>query len=164
MKTNSPTFYTARRSRLESRHKSRILTATATGAVIAAGLFILLCAFALPVRPNAYGLFHKLANGGKIHDIDSWCPLPDPVSPSNHVDSIPLPQSSQFAGEEWIQKQVERLSAAINVPTESFDDNGDVDDDPRWKTFDKFHRVLQELFPNVYALLLLLFFLPRILV
>lgn len=86
--------------------------------------------------------------------IDSWCPLPLSVTPSGETrsESSPfLPSSKEFAGQAWIQKQVERLSAAVNVPTESYDDNGGVDNDPRWKPFDKFHDLLKELFPKIHA-------------
>lgn len=36
------------------------------------------------------------------------------------------------------------------MSTESFDDNGDVDVDSRWKTFDRFHDVLAKLFPLIH--------------
>ena len=38
----------------------------------------------------------------------------------------------------------------MRCPTESFDDNGDIDVDLRWKTFDQFHEVLKELFPLIH--------------
>ena len=38
----------------------------------------------------------------------------------------------------------------MKCPIESFDENEDVDVDPRWKTFDKFHEVLQDLFPLIH--------------
>lgn len=78
--------------------------------------------------------------------IDDWCPLPDAITPSGDG----LRDSSQLMGTERHKLQAERLGTAVQVPTESFDDNGEVDEDPRWKTFDKFHQVLEELFPLVY--------------
>lgn len=51
--------------------------------------------------------------------------------------------------DEQLALQVKRLSAAVQVPTESYDDNGEVDEDPRWETFQQFHNVLQDLFPLV---------------
>ncbi|KAF3061867.1 Carboxypeptidase S [Daldinia childiae] len=50
-----------------------------------------------------------------------------------------------------LQLQVERLSAAVRVPTESYDDNGDVDEDPRWETFQDLHQVLKQLLPLVHS-------------
>ena len=90
---------------------------------------------------------------GKSSKIDSWCPLPHPITPSSSTDAgIPfsLASSKHFSGKGWIEKQVDRLSAAVNVPTESYDDNGDVAIDPRWLTFDDFHEVLRRLFPEVH--------------
>ncbi|KIJ65717.1 hypothetical protein HYDPIDRAFT_39633 [Hydnomerulius pinastri MD-312] len=39
---------------------------------------------------------------------------------------------------------------AVQVPTEAFDDNGAVGEDPRWDTFGKLHGMLEEEFPLVY--------------
>ena len=75
----------------------------------------------------------------------SWCPLPSITVSQN--DS--LKPSHHLMRDEQLALQVERLSAAVRVPTESYDDNGDVDDDPRWETFEYFHDVLKLLFPLV---------------
>ena len=88
---------------------------------------------------------HEVENKGSVKD--SWCPLPAPVAPGS---STSLPPSKDISGESWIEKQVERLSAAVNVPTQSYDDNGDVDIDPRWRPFEDFHVMLRQLFPNVH--------------
>jgi Gly-Xaa carboxypeptidase len=85
--------------------------------------------------------------------IDSWCPFPQTVSPAKSGrDEITssLPPSKDISGKDWIGRQVERLSAAVNVPTESYDDNGDVEEDPRWRTFPELHTALQSLFPEVH--------------
>ena len=79
------------------------------------------------------------------NDLDSWCPLPDVVVPQDDG----LRSSGHFDGPEVLARQVQRLSAAVRVPTESFDDNGEVDEDPRWSTFNDFHTVLEDLFPLV---------------
>jgi Gly-Xaa carboxypeptidase len=79
-------------------------------------------------------------------DIKSWCPLPK--LPSQIEDGLD-PSSSFAVNASVLKKQVERLSAAVNVSTVSYDDNGDVDDDPRWKSFGQLHEVLRHLFPLV---------------
>lgn len=86
--------------------------------------------------------------------IEAWCPLPPAVSPAKSIgdDEVSsLPPSEDISGKAWIERQVERLSAAVNIPTESYDDNGDVEEDPRWRTFPEFHTVLKKLFPEVHA-------------
>lgn len=83
--------------------------------------------------------------------MESWCLLPN-ASTSTILDRDPgLRPSFGFLTNSSIQKQVERLSAAVRVPTESWDDNGDVGVDPRWEIFGQFHLVLQKLFPLVYV-------------
>lgn len=79
--------------------------------------------------------------------IDDWCPLVDAIEPPG--DDVN--DSLHFMTLQHQKIQAERLSQAVRIPTESFDDNGEVDQDPRWKTFDQFHQVLEELFPLVYA-------------
>jgi Gly-Xaa carboxypeptidase len=107
--------------------------------IIAAGvLFLLLFA---SFSSKEYLSISK-SNG---NDVESWCPLPEP--PSHLEDG--LNPSSSFAEKTSVLKQVERLSAATNVSTVSYDDNGDVDEDPRWKSFGEFHEVLRHLFPLV---------------
>lgn len=81
--------------------------------------------------------------------MESWCPIPEPIPVLDHTDH--LRPSSDFAEDGAIHNQVQRLSAAVRVATESWDDNGDVDVDPRWEVFDEFHRVLRRLFPKVYG-------------
>ncbi|KAK8166695.1 vacuolar carboxypeptidase [Phyllosticta citrichinensis] len=101
--------------------------------------------------PALVRLPHGIIGGGGSlriqHDkVDSWCPLSK--TPSEAPDG--LEQSSKFLDESSIAKQIERLAAAIRVPTESYDDNGDVDEDPRYKTFDDFHATLAQYFPLVH--------------
>ncbi|KAN0068673.1 hypothetical protein V8E54_013397 [Elaphomyces granulatus] len=79
-------------------------------------------------------------------DSTNWCPLPEDIAPRDDG----LKGSDHLNTPEVIARQVERLSLAVSMPTENFDDNGDVDEDPRWATFDKFHEVLKKLFPLVH--------------
>ena len=61
--------------------------------------------------------------------FDDWYQLPDTRS---HVPSNDnLSPSLDLTTEASRKQQVERLSAAVRCPTESFDDNGDVNVDPR---------------------------------
>jgi len=80
-------------------------------------------------------------------DAVDWCPLPDVVAPRDDG----LKSSEHLMRSTQRDLQVRRLSSAVRVPTESYDDNSDVDDDPRWATFGDFHSLLAELFPLVYA-------------
>lgn len=92
-----------------------------------------------------FGSFQRLGISFQpaVSGLDSWCPVPDVVTPLD--DS--LLSSNHFNEPGVLETQVQRLSAAVQAPTESFDDNGEVDEDPRWTTFDDFHTILEELFP-----------------
>lgn len=97
---------------------------------------------------TVYGFYRASYIQGDA-ETESWCPLPDIKGIPDHGRD--LRPSIDLADNSSMQMQVERLSAAVHVPTESWDDNEDVNSDPRWKFFDDFHRVLEKLFPLVYA-------------
>jgi Gly-Xaa carboxypeptidase len=42
------------------------------------------------------------------------------------------------------------LQGAVKIPKESFDDMGQVGEDPRWNVFVDFHAYLEKTFPLVY--------------
>lgn len=50
-------------------------------------------------------------------------------------------------------KSIERLSGAVQIPTESFDDMGKVGSDPRWDIFSPFADYLEKTFPLVHSTL-----------
>ena len=80
--------------------------------------------------------------------VNTWCP----VSPLPAPSQDNLTSSTNFGNsKDLIKQQVERLSSAVNVPTISYDDNDDVDKDPRWHAFVTLHEVLKKQFPKVYA-------------
>lgn len=102
-----------------------------------------------------YHAVNSLANFGhtaRLHHerMQSWCPIPESMPGQDPAND--LRPSSDFAKDEAVEIQVQRLAAAVRVATESWDDNGDVDVDPRWEVFDEFHRVLRVHFPRVYGM------------
>ncbi|KAI0841219.1 carboxypeptidase S [Hypoxylon sp. FL0890] len=114
-------------------------------------LLVFLCViplyFSPSLRSRGRQCLNRLSGGQPYYDDpEKWCPLPDVTVPRDDLRS-----SEHFMNSEQLQLQVRRLSAAVRVPTESYDDNGDVDEDPRWETFDKFHQVLEQLFPLVHS-------------
>jgi Gly-Xaa carboxypeptidase len=54
-----------------------------------------------------------------------------------------------LSSDAFFDKSLKKLQAAINVPTESFDDMGPVGEDPRWNIFADLHANLKESFPLV---------------
>jgi hypothetical protein len=116
-------------------------------------VFLLLTTVSSVVKRNE--VFDLPANGhpGNVKSqgdevADPWCPVPQ--IPALLQDG--LNSSADFGNEnDLIKQQVERLSAAVNVPTIAYDDNGDVDKDPRWHAFVTLREVLKTQFPRVYA-------------
>ena len=74
------------------------------------------------------------------------CPLP-PIP--NPIDDG-LDNSVLFERDSSLKLQVQRLSAAVNIATVIYDDNGLVKDDAQWKIFSQFHDLLEKLFPLVH--------------
>lgn len=97
-------------------------------------------------EPYAHRAFRDVAPQPPVDkEVEAWCPLPELVSyPEDGVAA-----SEILFTKEVLALQVERLSAAVNVSTVSYGDNGDVESDPRWKTFEELHKVLRQLFPLV---------------
>ncbi|CAK7216827.1 hypothetical protein SCUCBS95973_002939 [Sporothrix curviconia] len=84
-----------------------------------------------------------------IFEEDAFaCDLPPPVAPPAH-DGLPSAKDL-FSGPDALALQVHRLAAAVRVPSVSYDDMKDVDEDPRWEVFGELHRVFGELFPHVH--------------
>ncbi|CAK7225402.1 hypothetical protein SBRCBS47491_005877 [Sporothrix bragantina] len=84
----------------------------------------------------------------RIENDDFACDLPPAVAPPKD-DGLPSAKDL-FSGPDALARQVHRLASAVRVPSVSYDDMKDVDEDPRWKVFGELHRVFEELFPNVY--------------
>lgn len=51
----------------------------------------------------------------------------------------------------FFNESISRLSGAVQIPTESFDDMGDVTVDPRWDIFKSFASYLEKSFPGVHT-------------
>jgi Gly-Xaa carboxypeptidase len=116
-------------------------------------VFVLLTTVSSVMRRK--GAFDLPANGHpgnqQPHEdvvVNTWCPVPQLPAPlQDNLTSL-----ADFGNNKNVVKQqVERLSAAVNVPTISYDDNDDVDKDPRWHAFVILHEILKTQFPRVYA-------------
>ena len=92
-------------------------------------------------------------------DYDYDIPIPDSSGICKQLEPMELPNDHiQEALERALQSDiyrqgsVQRLSGAVQIPTESFDDMGPADEDPRWQVFQRFHNYLMETYPEVYCL------------
>ncbi|KAK4183068.1 hypothetical protein QBC35DRAFT_394665 [Podospora australis] len=85
-------------------------------------------------------------------DFKSQCVQPDQLFPGKEAGLDKL--YDRISSSEFRNLSINRLSGAIQVRTESFDDMGAVGQDKRWDIFYDFHRYLEASFPLVYEKLL----------
>lgn len=55
----------------------------------------------------------------------------------------------EIDSKDFFEKSLQTMQGAVQIPTESFDDMGDVGKDPRWDIFADFHKYLEKSFPLV---------------
>ncbi|GAB7355839.1 hypothetical protein MBLNU459_g6502t1 [Dothideomycetes sp. NU459] len=83
------------------------------------------------------------------HNKEPQCPQVDSLLPESQspklVDMDQLLRSSAFE-----KDSIKRLSSAVQIATQSFDDMGKIGDDPRWDVFYGFNEYLEKTFPAVY--------------
>jgi Gly-Xaa carboxypeptidase len=78
------------------------------------------------------------------------CPqYPPSKSSSDERRKLEQEIRDELSSDAFFDKSLKKLQAAINVPTESFDDMGPVGEDPRWDIFADLHANLKESFPLV---------------
>ncbi|KAF2193425.1 vacuolar carboxypeptidase-like protein Cps1 [Zopfia rhizophila CBS 207.26] len=80
------------------------------------------------------------------------CPQVRPLFPSHKTPALDAIDSF-LQSSDFRNKSIARLSGAVQIPTESFDDFGKVGEDPRWEVFFPFAKYLEETFPLIHATL-----------
>ncbi|KAI0025512.1 peptidase family M20/M25/M40, partial [Xylariomycetidae sp. FL0641] len=84
---------------------------------------------------------------GSAEAADFQCDLPSPVDPSH--DGLPAAKDL-FSGDAALKLQVARHQGLVQIPSVSYDDNGEPDEDPRWQIFYAVHAKLAALYPSVH--------------
>jgi Gly-Xaa carboxypeptidase len=80
------------------------------------------------------------------------CPQVEPLFPAKTTESLDA-MGEFLQSDTFRNKSIARLSGAVQIPTESFDDMGDVGKDPRWDIFGPFAAYLENTFPLVHSTL-----------
>ena len=90
-------------------------------------------------------------------DYGEDAPIPDSsgICRQSHMKKLPDDDISRalekaLRSDDYLRDSVQRLSGAVQIRTESFDDMGPVGEDPRWDVFGEFHNYLAKIYPNVY--------------
>jgi Gly-Xaa carboxypeptidase len=78
------------------------------------------------------------------------CPQVAPLFPSKKSKELDDVQA-YLESDAFKYVAVERLSGAVQIATQSFDDMGSIGEDARWDVFYKFAEYLEEKFPLVHA-------------
>lgn len=88
-----------------------------------------------------------LLNSASVNGVaDFNCDLPPVLEPKN--DGL-ASSSEVYSSKAAFDKQLKRHQAIVRVPSVSYDDFGSFEKDPRWKTFDQLHRVLEDTYPTL---------------
>ncbi|KAJ3824466.1 hypothetical protein F5880DRAFT_1480165 [Lentinula raphanica] len=85
-----------------------------------------------------------------VHEDNRICDQYDVLYPTNPMWKT---VGESIGSDGFKARAVDWLAGAIRVPTESYDDLGSIDEDPRWETFAQFHDYLFEAFPLIHSTL-----------
>jgi Gly-Xaa carboxypeptidase len=82
------------------------------------------------------------------------CAQPDPLFPKGSGEDGALQRSFDYiSSQEFRDATIKRLSGAVQVKTESFDDLGPIGEDARWDVMYNFYEYLKSTFPLIHELL-----------
>ncbi|KAJ7291940.1 hypothetical protein C8J57DRAFT_1274231 [Mycena rebaudengoi] len=93
---------------------------------------------------------HYAPRAGHSRDSDSLCPQASPLVPTKNND-LWTELTSLHATDDFLTRAVAQLSAAVQIPTETFDGMGPVGEDERWLSRGPFVDHLVQAFPLVHA-------------
>jgi Gly-Xaa carboxypeptidase len=115
----------------------------------------LLVAVCILLTSTSYYVMFKLPPWGgytgpvsPAEDCAQYAPLAPPPDDALDAQLAYLASSPHFRNHT-----AHLLSGAVQVRSESFDDLGEVGQDPRWDVFARFHDYLERSFPNVHKTL-----------
>jgi Gly-Xaa carboxypeptidase len=80
------------------------------------------------------------------------CPQVEPLFPTRKTKELD-DMESYLTSDTFRDVAIERLSGAVKIPTQSYDDMDDIGADPRWDIFYSFADYLSKTYPLVHATL-----------
>lgn len=95
--------------------------------------------------PHSRQMYSRV--GGHVAPLtgDSLCPTQPKLVPEGYTNLDFILRDKEYAKEE-----LKRFQGAIQIPTQSYDDMGPVDEDPRWDVFYNLSSYLKDQYPLVY--------------
>ena len=83
-------------------------------------------------------------------ETEKKCSQVEPLFPSRSSKEL-NDTESYLESDDFRKLAIERLSGAVQIPTQSYDDMGDIGADPRWDIFESFAGYLAKNFPLTHA-------------
>jgi len=108
-------------------------------------LWVHLCVWGIPRLPGT-----DVVTGHK--PVINPCPQAQPLLPEQTSKEL-LDMDGYLKSSRFHNESIERLSGAVKIPTESFDDMGPIGCDKRWEIFYDFAAYLKETFPLTHKTL-----------
>ncbi|AAW41637.1 hypothetical protein CNBB1280 [Cryptococcus deneoformans B-3501A] len=90
--------------------------------------------------PSSYKFHDDLTTRFDIEQLKNWATCPQQPKPI-------YPNMTWEMTEEERNRSIEHYAQAVRIPTQSYDDNEEPDEDPRWKPFFIFQDWLKETYP-----------------
>ncbi|RDW61468.1 hypothetical protein BP5796_11360 [Coleophoma crateriformis] len=78
------------------------------------------------------------------------CPAQEVIAPKAHPSITERNVQRLFKSSEFKELSIERLSGAVKIPTEDFDDMGPVTEDKRWDVFFDLAQYFRDTFPLLH--------------
>ena len=75
------------------------------------------------------------------------CPAQEVIGPKSYPEITERNVEKLFKSEAFKKLSAERLSGAVQIPTEDFDDMGPVEEDKRWDVFYDLENYFKKTFP-----------------
>ncbi|RMZ83097.1 hypothetical protein DV738_g1293, partial [Chaetothyriales sp. CBS 135597] len=94
----------------------------------------------------------RLCHRSKSHPQLATCPQVPALLPSHQTPAL-VELDEYVQSEKFQNVSIARLAGAVQIPTESFDNMGDVGEDKRWEIMYEFADYLRETFPVTHETL-----------
>lgn len=92
------------------------------------------------------GLYTGLFGWKEASHIDALCPQTDRLTPVKHAELYEQ-LGCLIDTASYKLRAIDWLAGAVQIPTESHDQMGEIGEDPRWEAFAPFHTYLHGAFP-----------------
>lgn len=105
--------------------------------------------WSLSGSPHIRSILPQHKHKHKHHGSASHCTQVDPILPQHQTPKL-VEMDNGLSSDAFEKVSVDRLSGAVKIKTQSFDDMGEIGQDKRWDVFFPFADYLKKTFPLVH--------------